>query len=69
MGALMYPNYIHTGEVYLSQDDIEGIQAIYGKWSWANQTNACELYMCFKYKGNDLGPWKTLFIIYIFGSM
>ncbi|XP_043337668.1 interstitial collagenase-like [Cervus canadensis] len=30
MGALMYPNYIYTGEVYLSQDDIKGIQAIYG---------------------------------------
>ena len=37
----MYPNYIYTGEVYLSQDDISGIQAIYGKSSWVNQTHAC----------------------------
>ncbi|MXQ97842.1 hypothetical protein E5288_WYG006653 [Bos mutus] len=31
IGALMYPNYIYTGEVYLSQDDISGIQAIYAQ--------------------------------------
>nr|1FBL_A Chain A, Fibroblast (interstitial) Collagenase (mmp-1) [Sus scrofa] len=30
IGALMYPNYIYTGDVQLSQDDIDGIQAIYG---------------------------------------
>ncbi|XP_006150151.1 interstitial collagenase isoform X2 [Tupaia chinensis] len=30
IGALMYPNYIFTGDVLLSQDDIDGIQAIYG---------------------------------------
>ena len=61
----MYPNYIYTGEVYLSQDDISGIQAIYGKSSWVNQTHACELYVCFKYSGNDL-VLERLFIIYIF---
>ncbi|XP_029770527.1 interstitial collagenase [Suricata suricatta] len=30
IGALMYPTYIYTDEVQLSQDDIDGIQAIYG---------------------------------------
>lgn len=30
IGALMYPNYIFSGDVQLSQDDINGIQAIYG---------------------------------------
>ncbi|XP_022416246.1 interstitial collagenase isoform X2 [Delphinapterus leucas] len=30
IGALMYPNYIFSGDVQLSQDDISGIQAIYG---------------------------------------
>ncbi|KAM6159391.1 interstitial collagenase [Rhynchocyon petersi] len=30
IGALMYPNYIFSGEVSLSQDDINGIQTIYG---------------------------------------
>ncbi|XP_014715505.1 interstitial collagenase [Equus asinus] len=30
IGALMYPNYFFTGDVQLSQDDINGIQAIYG---------------------------------------
>ena len=32
IGALMYPNYIYTGDVQLSQDDIDGIQAIYGEY-------------------------------------
>ena len=67
IGALMYPNCIYAGEVYLSQDDINGIQAIYGKWSWVNQTKACE-HVCFKYSSNDLGPWKTLHHIYIWGQ-
>lgn len=31
IGALMYPNYIFSGDVQLSQDDINGIQAIYGE--------------------------------------
>nr|XP_020762584.1 interstitial collagenase-like [Odocoileus virginianus texanus] len=30
IGALMYPSYIFSGDVQLSQDDIDGIQAIYG---------------------------------------
>ncbi|KAM8813873.1 interstitial collagenase [Rhynchonycteris naso] len=30
IGALMYPSYIFSGEVQLSQDDINGIQTIYG---------------------------------------
>uniref|UniRef100_A0A8C0NAV7 interstitial collagenase n=1 Tax=Canis lupus familiaris TaxID=9615 RepID=A0A8C0NAV7_CANLF len=30
IGALMYPNYMYSGNVQLSQDDINGIQAIYG---------------------------------------
>ena len=30
IGALMYPTYIFSGDVQLSQDDIDGIQAIYG---------------------------------------
>ncbi|XP_039714691.1 interstitial collagenase isoform X4 [Pteropus medius] len=30
IGALMYPNYIFTGDVQLSQDDIDGIHTIYG---------------------------------------
>ncbi|XP_037007777.2 interstitial collagenase [Artibeus jamaicensis] len=30
IGALMYPNYIFSSDVQLSQDDINGIQAIYG---------------------------------------
>ncbi|ELW64938.1 Interstitial collagenase [Tupaia chinensis] len=30
IGALMYPNYIFNGDVELAQDDIDGIQAIYG---------------------------------------
>ncbi|XP_006833837.1 PREDICTED: interstitial collagenase [Chrysochloris asiatica] len=30
IGALMYPNYIFSGDVQLSQDDINGIQTIYG---------------------------------------
>ncbi|MBZ3869933.1 Interstitial collagenase [Sciurus carolinensis] len=30
IGALMYPNYIFSGDVQLAQDDINGIQAIYG---------------------------------------
>ncbi|XP_006887409.1 PREDICTED: interstitial collagenase [Elephantulus edwardii] len=33
IGALMYPNYIFSGEVHLSQDDINGIQTIYGRSS------------------------------------
>lgn len=32
IGALMYPNYIFSGDVQLSQDDINGIQAIYGEY-------------------------------------
>ncbi|KAK2490306.1 hypothetical protein MC885_010182 [Smutsia gigantea] len=32
IGALMYPNYIFSGDVQLSQDDISGIQAIYGEF-------------------------------------
>lgn len=31
IGALMYPNYMYSGNVQLSQDDINGIQAIYGE--------------------------------------
>ncbi|NP_001164610.1 interstitial collagenase precursor [Oryctolagus cuniculus] len=30
IGALMYPNYMFSGDVQLAQDDIDGIQAIYG---------------------------------------
>uniref|UniRef100_A0A8C3VJV1 Peptidase metallopeptidase domain-containing protein n=1 Tax=Catagonus wagneri TaxID=51154 RepID=A0A8C3VJV1_9CETA len=30
IGALMYPNYIYSDDVQLSQDDINGIQTIYG---------------------------------------
>ncbi|XP_076970815.1 interstitial collagenase-like [Tamandua tetradactyla] len=30
IGALMFPSYTFSGEVQLSQDDINGIQAIYG---------------------------------------
>ncbi|XP_007944227.2 interstitial collagenase [Orycteropus afer afer] len=30
IGALMFPNYIFSGDVELSQDDINGIQSIYG---------------------------------------
>ncbi|XP_004689108.1 PREDICTED: interstitial collagenase isoform X1 [Condylura cristata] len=30
IGALMYPNYIFSGDVQLNQDDINGIQALYG---------------------------------------
>lgn len=30
IGALMFPSYIFSGDVQLSQDDINGIQAIYG---------------------------------------
>ncbi|XP_012865002.1 PREDICTED: interstitial collagenase [Dipodomys ordii] len=30
IGALMYPNYIFSGDVQLAQDDINGIQTIYG---------------------------------------
>lgn len=32
IGALMYPTYIFSGDVQLSQDDINGIQAIYGEY-------------------------------------
>lgn len=32
IGALMYPNYIFSGDVQLSQDDISGIQTIYGEY-------------------------------------
>lgn len=28
----MYPNYIFSGDVQLSQDDINGIQTIYGEY-------------------------------------
>ncbi|KAM4847868.1 interstitial collagenase [Urocitellus parryii] len=38
IGALMYPNYIFSGDVQLAQDDINGIQAIYG--SSPNPTQA-----------------------------
>uniref|UniRef100_I3MBV7 interstitial collagenase n=1 Tax=Ictidomys tridecemlineatus TaxID=43179 RepID=I3MBV7_ICTTR len=38
IGALMYPNYIFSGDVQLAQDDIDGIQAIYG--SSPNPTQA-----------------------------
>lgn len=31
IGALMFPSYTFSGEVQLSQDDINGIQAIYGE--------------------------------------
>lgn len=34
IGALMYPNYVFSGDVQLSQDDINGIQAIYGGYQW-----------------------------------
>lgn len=30
IGALMYPSYVFSGDVQLAQDDIDGIQAIYG---------------------------------------
>ncbi|XP_037697162.1 interstitial collagenase [Choloepus didactylus] len=30
IGALMYPSYTFSGEIQLAQDDINGIQAIYG---------------------------------------
>ncbi|XP_077625830.1 interstitial collagenase [Crocuta crocuta] len=30
IGALMYPNYQYSDDVQLSQDDIDGIQALYG---------------------------------------
>ncbi|XP_008072754.1 interstitial collagenase [Carlito syrichta] len=30
IGALMYPTYTYSGDVQLAQDDIDGIQAIYG---------------------------------------
>uniref|UniRef100_A0A8C0X667 interstitial collagenase n=1 Tax=Castor canadensis TaxID=51338 RepID=A0A8C0X667_CASCN len=37
IGALMYPNYIYSGDVQLAQDDIDGIQAIYGPSKTSNQ--------------------------------
>uniref|UniRef100_A0A8B9Y241 Peptidase metallopeptidase domain-containing protein n=1 Tax=Bos mutus grunniens TaxID=30521 RepID=A0A8B9Y241_BOSMU len=47
IGALMYPNYIYTGEVYLSQDDISGIQAIYGPSNKPQvQTGKASLSVC-----------------------
>lgn len=32
IGALMYPSYTFSGDVQLAQDDIDGIQAIYGEY-------------------------------------
>ncbi|XP_010832386.1 PREDICTED: neutrophil collagenase [Bison bison bison] len=47
IGALRYPNYIYTGEVYLSQDDISGIQAIYGNVEQPRvQTEKASLSVC-----------------------
>ncbi|XP_055971014.1 interstitial collagenase [Sorex fumeus] len=37
IGALMYPTYIFSGNVQLSQDDINGIQALYGPSKNPNQ--------------------------------
>lgn len=32
IGALMFPNYIFSHDLQLSQDDIDGIQTIYGEY-------------------------------------
>lgn len=32
IGALMYPSYMFSGDVQLAQDDINGIQALYGEY-------------------------------------
>uniref|UniRef100_A0A2K6G508 Matrix metallopeptidase 1 n=1 Tax=Propithecus coquereli TaxID=379532 RepID=A0A2K6G508_PROCO len=37
IGALMYPTYTFSGDVQLAQDDIDGIQAIYGPSQNPNQ--------------------------------
>ncbi|XP_040833162.1 interstitial collagenase [Ochotona curzoniae] len=37
IGALMYPSYMFSGDVQLAQDDINGIQALYGASQNPNQ--------------------------------